>query len=406
MASIEKKDEAGLKWLLIVSDGFSGHKRNKRKKIFHGTEKQALKAAILFEDEVKNGKYCPASKDYKLIEFVDMWFQDYGEKQLAPKTIHRYKELLNSRILPAIGHLKLDKLKPMVINRFLNDLADMPRLDKKEGKLSASTIKYHYRCLSSILQDAVDWDVIKENPCSRVTPPKVKKPKIKVFDEEETSSFLTTLEAAPLKHRTLIWLEIATGLREGEIMGLEWPDVDFKVRTLKVERASQYLPGKGTFTKDPKNEESIRILALPQNVIDLLKQYRTELAAQKLKLGNHENGGLWKGSNRLFVTWDDRPGCPTWPGKWLTMFLKKNKLPHCSFHSLRHLNATMSIKAGVLLKNVSARLGHTDIRTTVNIYTEALKSVDREAAEKLGKLLENKPKEEAKKVGKVTRIRI
>jgi len=405
LASIEQKDDAGLKWLLVVSDGFNGKKRVKRKKIFSGTEKQALKAAVLFEDEVKNGKYCPASKDCKLSEFVDMWIKDYGEKNLAPKTLARYKEMLDSRILPTIGQLKLDKLKPMVINRLINDLADMPRKDKKEGKLSAQTIRHHYRCLSAILQDAVDWDVIKENPCSRVTPPKVKKAKVKVYDEEETSAFLTALETAPLKHRTLIWLEIATGLREGEIMGLEWIDIDFNNNSLKVERASQYLPGKGVFTKDPKTEESQRTLALPKNVMDLLKQHKAKLAEKKLKLGDFKNGGLWKGSDRLFVTWDGRPGHPTWPGKWLAKFLKDKELPHCSFHSLRHLNATMSIAAGVPLKNVSARLGHSDIGTTANIYAEALKSVDREAAEKMGKLLENKPEEKDGRAKKVKRIR-
>jgi len=405
MASIEKKDEAGLKWLLVVSDGFSGEKRVKRTKIFHGNEKQAMKAAILFEDEVKNGKYCPASKDYKLSAFVELWIKDYGEKQLAPKTLSRYREMLDSRILPAIGHLKLEKLKPMIINSFMNDLADMPRRDKRPGKLSAQTVRHHYRCLSAILQDAVDWDVIKENPCSRVTPPKVKKARIKVYDEDETSAFLTALETAPLKHKALIWLEIATGLREGEIMGLEWSDIDFNNNTLRVERASQYLPGKGTFSKDPKTEESQRTLALPKNVMELLKQYKAWLAARKLKLGDFKYGGLWKGSDRLFVSWDGRPGYPQWPGKWLAKFLKDKNLPHCSFHSLRHLNATMSIKAKVPLKNVSARLGHTDIGTTVNIYAEALKSVDREAADKLGELLENKPEEKDKKVKKIKRIR-
>jgi len=176
-------------------------------------------------------------------------------------------------------------------------------------------------------------------------------------------------------------------------MGLEWMDIDFDNNTLKVERASQYLPGKGIFTKEPKTEESQRTLALPENVVGLLKQYRAQWAAHKLELGDYENGGLWKGTNRVFATWDGWLGSPTWPGKWLTKFLSKNELPHCSFHSLRHLNATMSIAAGIPLKNVSDRLGHTDIGTTTNIYAEALKSVDREAANKLGVLLENKHKD-------------
>lgn len=385
MASIQKKNEEGTKWLLIVSDGSSGEKRIRQTRIFHGTEKQASKAAILFEEEVKQGRYKAGSKEMKFKAFVEMWAEDYGDKHLAPKTMARYREMLETRILPAIGHLKLDKLKPMVINRLLNDIAESPRRDNRPGKLSAQTVKHHYRCLSAILQDAMEWDVIAENPCARVKPPKVPRARIKVFDENETSAFLTALEGAPLKHRALVWLEFATGLREGEIMGLEWQDIDFDGKTVSVERVSQYLPEKGVFEKDPKTQESRRTLAIPQNVVDLLKQYRAEWNAKKLKKGE-----LWKKSERLFTTWEGRPGHTYWPQKWLTGFLQKNNLPHCSFHSLRHLNVTMQIKAGVPLKQISIRAGHTDIGTTGNIYAEALESVDREAAEKLGEMLENR----------------
>ncbi len=386
MASIQQKNDEGTKWLLIVSDGYAGGKKKvRRTKIFHGSEKKALKAAILFEEEVKSGKYLAASKEYKLSEFVEMWLQDYAERELAPKTVARYKELLDTRILPMIGHIRLDKLKPMTINHWLNKLADMPRMDKRPGKLSAHTIKHHFTCLSSILQDAVDWEVITENPCKRVKPPKVPKPKVKVYNEEETSAFLAALESAPLKHKTLIWLEIATGLREGEIMGLEWSDIDFENNTLRVDKASQYLPDKGTFTKDPKTEESNRTIALPENVMDLLKQYKVAWNKRRLELGD-----LWQGTEeRIFVAWSGKPGYPAWPGKWLTKFLIAHKLPHCTFHSLRHLNATMTIKSGVSLKNVSMRLGHANVNTTINIYAEALKSVDREAADKMGELLKN-----------------
>jgi len=484
VASIQKKNKEGTKWLLIVSDGYNGKKQNKVTKIFYGTDKQAMKAAILFEEEVKNGKYRAASKDYKLSKFVEMWIDDYGKKYLEPKTLSRYIEMLETRILPAIGNIRLDKLKPMVINRFMVELADMPRLDKKPGKLSARTVKHHYGCLSAILQDAADWEIISENPCKKVKSPKTTKAKVKVYDENETAAFLTALEKAPLKHRTLIWLEIATGVREGEMMGLAWPDFDFDKSTVRVERASQYLPEKGVFEKDTKTEESRRTMALPNNVMALLKQYRAEWNEKKLKLGNlwqvtattksfaellekvmpgggdlleglRDNKGAekaWKENvdilldrgldegivvkldylgirvaaeisalcsltdeqlqefvilwhekqktipdERLFTTWDGCPGSTYWPGKWLTKFLKDNELPHCSFHSLRHLNATMLIKSGISLKNVSARLGHTVVGTTTDIYAEALESVDREAAEKLGTLLKNKPKDKDKK---------
>lgn len=384
MASIQ--DKGGGKWLLIVSDGFdSSGKRLRRTKIFEGREKQALKAAILFEEEVKNGKYCAASKDYRLSEFVEIWIKDYGEKHLAPKTLARYKDLLNKRILPAIGHMRLDKIKPMTINRLINDIEKSPRLDGKPGSISASTVKHHYICLSGILQDAVEWDVISENPCRRVKPPQVKHEQGQCYDEEQMTLLLKALGGESLKHRTLIYLAIASGAREGEIMGLEWEHIDFNNNTITIKQASQYLPEKGIFTKDPKNKTSKRIIAMPTNVMVLLHEYRLKWLEQRLIMGE-----LWKGSERLFTTWDGKPGYPWWPGSWFTKFLKRKGLPHIPFHSLRHLSATLLIKEGISLKNVSKRLGHATVDTTVNTYTHALESVDKTAAGKMDKLLTKK----------------
>ncbi|MFZ5631720.1 MAG: tyrosine-type recombinase/integrase [Bacillota bacterium] len=394
MANIRHKGDN--KWLLIVSDGFnSSGKRLRRSKLFIGTEKQAQKAAILFEEEVKKGKYCAASKEYTLADFVDMWVQDYGEKHLAPKTLARYKYMLDSRILPAIGHFRMDKIKPMTINRLLNELENSPRADKKPGMLSAQTVKHHFRCLSAVLQDAVEWDIISDNPCRRVKPPQASLEQGQCYNEEQTVALLEALEGESLKHRTLIYLAIASGAREGEIMGLEWKHVDFDNNTITIEQASQYLPGKGTFTKTPKNKSSVRTISMPANVMSLLRQYRTEQLQNKIKLGE-----LWKGSEMLFTTWDGGPGYPGWPGNWFGKFLKRKNLPPVPFHSLRHLSATLLIKEGIPLKNVSKRLGHTVLGTTADIYTHALESVDKTAASKMDRILTNRLAKKEKRTRK------
>jgi len=110
--------------------------------------------------------------------------------------------------------------------------------------------------------------------------------------------------------------------------------------------------------------------------------YISTRLTSKIKLGE-----LWKGSERLFTTWDGVPGYPGWPGYWFGKFLKRKDLPHVPFHSLRHLSATLLIKEGIPLKNVSKRLGHTVLGTTADIYTHALESVDKTAASKMNRLL-------------------
>lgn len=381
MASIEHK--GGNNWILIVSDGYVNGKKKRIKKAFKGTERQAHKAAILFEQEVKSGNYCELSKEYTLAEFVELWIRDYGDKHLAPKTLARYKSMLYSRILPLIGHLRMDKIKPMTINKWLNDLAEMPRLDGKKGTLSDQTIKHHFRCLSAIMQDAVEWDVIPQNPCSRVKPPSVKKKQVDCYDEDEVEILLSLLDSEPLKQKSLIYLAIASGARQGEIMGLEWKHVDFENNTITIEQSSQYLPGQGTFTKTPKNESSIRTIDMPENVMSLLKSYRVEWLEHRMKMGD-----LWQGTDRLFATWDGKPGYPGWPSKWWNKFVKKNNLRQLPFHSLRHLSITLLLNSNMPIKNVSKRAGHTVVGTTTDIYGHTLKRVDRTAADILGQVLE------------------
>ncbi len=391
MATIEPRGEG--KWIIRVSNGTApGGKRIRPSMAFEGTEKQAKKAAEKFEIEVKEGRYFPEGNKVTLAQFItDYWRPDYAEMHLAQKTYHRYNQMIEQRILPQLGQMKLSKIKPVVINRFIRELSEAPRMDGKPGTLSAQTLKHHFACLSAILQKAVEWDVIKDNPCLRVKPPRVPRAKVKVFNEEETRQFIYALETqASLKYRAMCWLEIDTGLREGEMMGLEWQDIDFEAATIKIERVSQYLPGVGTYTKDnPKTEASARLIAISPNVMELLAEYKAEWEKNKQKVGD-----LWQGTKRVFCTWDGKPHYTQRPYKWLKEFLERNNLPHCSFHSLRHLSVTLMIKANVPLKQISGRVGHTRVGTTADIYAEMLASVDREAANLVGQYLE-KAKAEA-----------
>lgn len=189
---------------------------------------------------------------------------------------------------------------------------------------------------------------------------------------------LAALEKEPIKYRVIVHLAFASGMRRGELMALTWEDIDFKNNTLDVSKALQYVPKKGVTEGDPKTEESTRIVTLPQATIDLLKQYRVEQVKQRLKVGD-----LWRGSDRIFTTWDGGGMFPDTPTAWFPKFLKRHGLPHLNFHGLRHLNATFLIAQGVNIKTVSSRLGHAEIKTTLDIYTAALRSADKDAADKL-----------------------
>lgn len=387
MASIEKRGE--FSYRLTASCGYNkaGRKIVKRKTISVDpglTEKQLQKELqhqlAIFQDAVEKGTYLDAGR-MTFEEFIAQWLTDHAEKQLAPKTVHRYREMLTSRIIPAMGHLRLNKIQPMHLTAFYNNLAeDGIRMDGKPGGLSNRTILHHHRLLSSILTAAVQWQLILDNPARRVKPPKVEKTEAKHYDEEQTEAVLVLLKKEPLKYQVMINLVIFTGIRLGELAGLTWADVDFEQSCLRTKNARQYLPGVGSYDKEPK-WQSERVISLPQIVLGLLREHKLQQTRERLLMGER-----WQDHDRVFAQANGKPIFPGTPSAWFAKFLKKYDLPELTFHQLRHTNATLLIAQGVDVKTVSNRLGHARTSTTMDIYSHALQRPDKEAAEKLDAL--------------------
>lgn len=207
--------------------------------------------------------------------------------------------------------------------------------------MSQESVCYSFRVLSSMLQDAVQWQVIPSNPCQRVEAPKIVRKKVRIIDEESIGRMLEALTREPMKYRTIVMLGIDSGLRLGELMGLKWQDIDFEKATLSVTKANQALVGKGVFTKRPKNESSIRDVALSSSTLALLKMYQKEQMKTRLLLEEK-----WIDEGWVFTQWNGKPMYPDTPSHWFREFLARHGLPHMRFHALRHLSATVLIAQG------------------------------------------------------------
>lgn len=420
-------------------------------------EAELNKQAVLFEREVENGTYLDGGK-MTFAEFTERWLRDYAEKQLAPKTLDRYNDMLTSRIIPALGHVKLEKLQPNHLLQFYNNLeedgirrdvkysvkpeflemlkerklrtVDLSRMagittetirriksgasvtgktagvlssalqvkvedlftKQAIGHLSGQSIRHHHRLISSILTSAVQWQCIVSNPAARVKPPKVEKKEIAYFEEDTTEYMLSLLDGEPLKYKTMIYVATYSGSRLGEVAGLEWPDIDFEHDLIRICRASQYLPGQGTFTKSPKNESSERIIAMPPLVMNLLKEYKAWQNEERLKCGDQ-----WQDHDRLFTQWNGKPIFPSTPTIWFKEFRRRLGLPDVTFHGLRHTNASLLISRGVDVQTVAKRFGHTKPTTTTSVYSHFLRRPDTEAADKLQNLFDKKQKDNPSK---------
>ena len=392
--SIEKRGKNSYRLSCLAGYNLQG-KPIKKTKTVHCTKKEAEIELAKFVADVQNGMVIEG-KSLKFSEFTEIWKRDYGSKELAPSTYKRYCRMLETRLLPYFGHFYVNKIKPTDIMQFYDLLSKDTQLVRKkdnEGSktlkpLSGKTILEHHRLLRAMLHKAVYWQVIVSNPAERVQPPKAKKPKRKYYDDDQCKILLENLEQLDeeqIKYKTAIILTVFTGVRLGELMGLEWNDIDFRNGIVSINRSSQYLADTGVFTKMPKTESSIREVAIPDFVISLLEEYKLWYEEQKSLYGE-----LWINSNRLFVQADGKPMHPSTIIKWFVKFIGQIGLPVINFHGLRHTNATLLIAQNIDVAVVAARLGHAQITTTFNFYVHPIIAHNKKAGFALENLLLSK----------------
>ena len=389
--SIEKRGKNSYRLSCLAGYNLQG-KPIKKTKTVHGTKKEAEIELAKFVADVQNGMVIEG-KSLKFSEFTEIWKRDYGSKELAPSTYKRYCRMLETRLLPYFGHFYVNKIKPTDIMQFYDLLSKDTQLVRKKDNdgnktlkpLSGKTILEHHRLLRAMLHKAVYWQVIVSNPAERVQPPKAKKPKRKYYDDDQCKILLENLEQLDeeqIKYKTAIILTVFTGVRLGELMGLEWNDIDFRNGIVSINRSSQYLADTGVFTKVPKTESSIREVAIPDFVISLLEEYKLWYDEQKSLYGE-----LWINSNRLFVQADGKPMHPSTISKWFVKFIGQIGLPVINFHGLRHTNATLLIAQNIEVPIVSARLGHAQLTTTLNFYVHPIIAHNKTAGFALENLL-------------------
>ncbi len=313
-----------------------------------------------------------------LKDFIIYWEENIATYRLSRTTLFKDKSIIEKRILPFLGEMKLNKIDEKIIREFLNKQFDSQTLFtyQKNHTISVSTLKRIKAVLSGILQSAYSIGLIKYNPCRRVDfyyqNRKTNlngKSALNFYSIETYKKVLNLLEKEPLSNRLIIELALKTGLRKSEIFGLTWEDVDFDNKIIRVNKSRQYLPKIGMITKETKNESSVRNIIIGDSLLILLKKFYKE------------QNGL---SNFIFDNISFY-GISEWFKRWQI----KNNITPIRFHDLRHTHATLLLALGVDIKTISKRLGHSSIVTTLNIYTHVLESLDKSAVNQLEEL-ENK----------------
>lgn len=300
------------------------------------------------------------------------------KENISSTTYLLYETAIQRILIPKLGHLHLDEIKPFHVQELINFLATPSgRVDKKGEKLAPATIRRYLTILQSIMTMAWKQEYIQSNPADtrKLEISKIVTPEVEAFTNEEIAEILKMAQLEPIHIHAVIATAIYTGARRGEIAGLKWDDIDFEKRTMYIRRSVVKLVGREPEIKLPKTISSIRQMAIPQALCDVLQELKKEQDRKKALLGEK-----WHEEGFLFTDWCGHVMHPHTPTKQFDKFLKKYGFRHLKFHGLRHSSATYLLSNGCDIKTVSKRLGHTSIDTT-NIYVHALAKTDKAAAD-------------------------
>lgn len=357
----------GNSWRIIAQLGCDdlGRQIRRTKTIDGGLSKTAAtREAVAFERKLlKSG--VRAKNDQTVADIIQYWWDNYGCKQ-SPTTQERNRQLI-TRIDKLLGHIRANKLRPKHIHLFIRKLQEPNARADGKGPLSSRTVAMHFKLLSAILNKAVKWELIDENPCCRVDAPKQRTKPQPIMQEADLSRFLyLLLDKAPLKYQAFFMLAFTDGLRRSEICGLDEANVDFEKGTLRVAVTGVFVGGKVIYKEETKTASSAQIMYIAPITLNILKRYNTE-RIQKEQYFDMPH------STKFFTNVDGSPILPSTFTHWLHSFLKKYDLPKVNAQGFRKMAVTYAMQK-VNLKEASQFARHANIDTTAKYYAEVLQS--------------------------------
>ena len=357
------------RWQAIVELGRD--ERGKRKQRFKNTPREkntkaeARRVARQILNEYEAGTYVEPS-ELVLSTYLESWLSDVARHRVADRTYDRYRIIVRHHLVPALGQVKLDALRPDQVQHFYGRLSD-------QG-LAPSTVQKVHAVLHSALKHAVRMRLLVRNPSDDLSLPKIRRPEIRALTDKEIARLLATAKDTSVAVPLLCLLTI--GVRRGELLGLRWSDVELEAGVLSVRRSLEESSS-GAVLKEPKTAKGSRTIALPEVTIEALREHRKAQCELRVRVGPAYNSG-----ELVFPGADGEPWWPSNFGRACRRVMKKAKLD-CRLHDLRHTHATMLLRQGVHPKVVQERLGHANIGITLDIYSHVAPHMQEEAAAKI-----------------------
>ena len=342
-------------------------------------QEKLKQAQAKYEEEQKilsSHNYLTES-DPTLEKWYEIWINTFCKGVIKDYTVQGYASRFKLYILPEFGKMKLSEISTVACQQFLVDLLNNGRIRSRKSKgasLSIYTVKGVQRTLNVCLEKAVDEGLLIKNPVSKVNLPIKNKPEMKTLKKEEISAFLEETKNSGCYE--FYYLELATGMRLGEICALEWTDLDVENKTISVNKSVRKINGQLIITT-PKTKSSNRTIRINDDLVDLLLAMKERQIESKYIFPSPDTGEI---RDTSAVT------------RRLHRIQERAGLPKIRFHDLRHTFATLTLEAGVDVKTVSHMLGHTDAGFTMNTYMHVTDDMQKNAAEKMKDVIENSGK--------------
>lgn len=325
-------------------------------KLMQSAEKEAAIWERQMQDEHEHAQHTKSPEVITFADFTEqVWMpSQMNEREHRASTIAFHGYLLKI-ILPYLGKKQLSRIDRYEIEGYLDYLKNTYKTAKNQPPAPKS-IRHHYATLNLIFAYAVKAEYITENPVAKVEAPKLTRHKVDALTRGEVSDYIREIENLPLVQKTMYTLLLTTGLRRGELFGLQWQDVDLANALLHVERNVTYTAQSGIVVGLPKTDTGIRTVPLTYRAAEALR----ELRATEPSLAG--NAFVFHGEAAT------EPRNPTYLTKHMKRFMKRVGLPDMSPHDIRHTFGSMLIQSGADVKSVQDMLGHADASTTLNFY--------------------------------------
>lgn len=298
-------------------------------------------------------------------EWMDFWYQNYSKPRLRKTTQQNYETWIYDHAIPELGKIPLKKLSQSDLQLFFNEMKRNGRLiyvEQRGAEMSEKSVRSCYAVCKMALEKAVQEDLIRINPILGCKLPSPSSKEMKILSTEEIQRFLIQAKEDGLYE--LFFLELTTGMRRGELLALQWDDLNFATGELSINKQVYPVHGK-IMVSEPKTKAGRRTIILPPALLEMLKEYQKGVFSQ------------WLFPSRIKP---EQPIDPDHIRKQLHRILERAGCKDVRFHDLRHTFATMSLENGMDVKTLSAIIGHVSAATTLDVYTHVTNEMQQKAA--------------------------